>query len=113
MRLSIKKTVIHVCPKSTIILGWIWFAGTLRASLHPTYMYGLRSFSVAYKVLNRVLPGYLGHLHPLEQATAGPQSKDHILWNGDLKVSFKTVQTALRNTKAITLPRPDDMLCGL
>ena len=74
----------------------------------PSNIHGLRLYIGAYKVLRRVLPGYAGHLHLLEQATAGHQSKDHIVWNDDLKVCFKAAQAALRNTKAITLPRPDD-----
>ena len=118
LRLSAPKTVI--CPKSTTILGWIWTEGTLRASTHklaalssvepPTSVQGLRSFVGAYKVLSRVLRGYADLLHPLDQATAGKQSKDKIVWSDELLHAFRRAQTALQDSKTITMPRPDDCI---
>jgi len=118
LHLSARKTII--CPKSTVILGWVWSDGTLRASPHklsalaivdpPQTVQGLRSFVGAYKVLSRVLPGYATFLHPLEQATAGRSSKDRITWTEELHDQFKAAQTALSSNKTITLPRHDDVL---
>ena len=61
LKLSPSKTVI--CPRSTIIFGWIWTQGVLSASPHrvavlakcppPDTVCGLRSFIGAYKVLSR------------------------------------------------------------
>ncbi|EDO33090.1 predicted protein [Nematostella vectensis] len=57
LRLSASKTIIN--PKTTTILGWIWSAGTLKASPHrvatlaqcptPTTVGLMRSFIGAYK----------------------------------------------------------------
>ena len=118
LRLSASKTI--VCPRTTNILGWIWSAGTLRASPHkltalstvepPPTVQGLRSFIGAYKVLSRVLSGYADLLHPLESVTAGKESRSKIEWSDDLVSSFKLAQSALSQCKVITLPRPGDLL---
>ena len=118
LRLSASKTVI--APKSTIILGWTWCAGTLTASPHriaalsvtppPSTVKGLRSYIGAYKVLSRVLKGYADLLHPLEAAVAGKQSRDLVSWSDDLLDSFNNSRRALATAKTITLPRPDDEL---
>lgn len=118
LRLSASKTVI--CPKSTNILGWIWSAGTLRASPHriaalsatppPSTVKGLRSFIGAYKVLSRVLKGHAKLLHPLEVVVAGRQSRELISWSDELLHAFSRACQALSSAKTITLPRPDDEL---
>jgi hypothetical protein len=118
LRLSAKKTII--CPISTTILGWIWSAGTLKASPHrvatlaavdpPTTVQGLRSFIGAYKVLSRVLPRYASLLHPLDQTVAGRKSQERIDWSDELTHAFKQAQSALKDNKVIHLPRPDDVL---
>ena len=116
--LNAPKTII--CPLSTTVLGWIWSAGTLRASPHkltalstvepPQTAQGLRSFIGAYKVLSRVLHGYAELLDPLDQAVAGLQPRDKIAWSDDLLTSFTKAQVALNNHKTITIPRPEDCL---
>ena len=118
LRLSARKTII--APRSTTILGWLWSAGRLQASPHriaalasvppPKTVQGLRSFIGAYKVLSRVLPGYALMLDPLDQASAGKQSRDIITWTDDLHDAFKKAQEALSSSKTITMPRPDDTL---
>ena len=118
LRLSAHKTTI--CPASTIILGWVWSAGTLRASPHrlsslstvepPSTVQGMRSYIGAYKVLSRVLPGYARHLHPLEMTTAGRESKEKIVWNEELLTQFKESQKALADAKTLTLPTAEDTL---
>ena len=118
LRLSARKTI--VCPKSTVILGWIWSAGTLKASPHrvtalasvepPKTVLALRSFVGAYKVLSRVLPGYAQYLQKFDQLTAGKKSQERIVWDDDLLSKFKDAQQALNNSKVITLPRPGDTL---
>ena len=116
--LSAPKTVI--CPKSTDVLGWVWSEGTLKASPHrvaalsavtpPKTVRALRSFIGAYKVLSRVLQGYSEKMHPLEQAVAGRQSQELVEWTDSLLTSFHSAQRALSDCKAITLPRPTDVL---
>ena len=118
LRLSPTKTI--VCPKSTVILGWIWCNGTLQACPHkiatlcavepPVTVEGLRSFVGAYKVLSRVLPGYANLLDPLDQATAGKASNEKVLWSDELVNEFKKAQTALDTGKSIAIPRPSDVL---
>ncbi|KAK3090592.1 hypothetical protein FSP39_012951 [Pinctada imbricata] len=118
LRISPSKTVI--CPKSTTILGWIWTQGRLSASPHkisvlatckqPDTVNGLRSFIGAYKVLARVLPSCSHALIPLENAIAGLQSKDKVVWNDALSEHFYFAQRKLQETKDIVLPRRSDKL---
>ena len=112
------KTII--CPLKAVILGWIWSRGTLQASPHrtgtlsvadpPTTVQGLRSFVGAYKALSRVLHGYAQLMDPLDMATAGKQSRDKIVWTEDLISAFRDAKDALKQSKVITMPRPDDIL---
>ena len=116
LRLSASKTI--VCPRTATILGWIWSNGTLQASPHklatlssvapPSTVQGLRSFVRSYKVLSRVLPRYADLLDPLDQATAGKESREKIIWTDDLTLAFQTAQKALRNHKSISILRPSD-----
>lgn len=116
--LNAPKTVI--APKSTIILGWEWSGGTLKATSHkvsalstvepPTSVQGLRSFIGAYKVLSRVLRGYAMLLDPLEKLTAGKQSKDKIEWSESTRLDFTKAQDALCDCQTITTPVPNDQL---
>ena len=118
LKISPSKTII--CPRSTTILGWIWSQGSLSASPHhiavlagsppPDNVRGLRSFIGAYKVLGRVLPGCSYIISPLENAIAGLQSQDKILWNDSLLQQYKSAQSALSSHKAIALPRPNDQI---
>ena len=118
LRLSTSKTI--VCPRTATILGWIWSNGTLQASPHklatlssvapPSTVQGLRSFVGSYKVLSRVLPRYADLLDPLDQAIAGKESREKIIWTDDLTLAFQTAQKALRNHKSISIPRPSDSL---
>ena len=50
----------------------------------PDTVRGLRSFIGAYKVLSRVLPNCSAHTSPLENAIAGYQFQDKIVWIDDL-----------------------------
>ena len=118
LRLSASKTFI--CPKKATVLGWVWSNGTLQASPHklaalstvvpPSTVQGLRSFVGAYKVLSRVLPRFAELLDPLDQATAGKESRERIVWSDDLLLAFKSAQRALGNHKTITIPQPSDAL---
>ena len=116
--LNASKTVIF--PLQTTILGWIWSSGKLRASPHrlaalsqvqpPSTVQGLRSFIGAYKSLSRVLPGYTKLLDPLDQATAGKQSRDKLVCNDSMLLAFEDAQKALDTCKEITMPQPNDTL---
>ncbi|KAK3103372.1 hypothetical protein FSP39_018802 [Pinctada imbricata] len=118
LNLSASKTVI--APKEATILGWVWRQGTICASKHristlsscqiPTTVAGLRSFIGAYKVLSRVVPDCSHFLAPLDDMTAGHDSKEKLLWTDEMSASFRQAQLALNSHKAITLPRPDDQL---
>ena len=116
--LSGLKTV--VVPLSTVILGWIWSNGTLKASSHrvaalsaadrPKTVRGLRSFIGAYKSLSRVIKGYAEIIHPLDQAVAGKKSNEDVQWDDTLSKQFKMAQDSLNDTQIIVIPRPDDLL---
>ena len=56
------------------------------------------------------LPCYADLLDPLDQATAGKESREKIIWTDDLTLAFQTAQKALRNHKSISIPRPSDSL---
>ena len=118
LRLSPSKTV--VCPKSTCILGWIWEAGTIRASPHkisalitvkpPKTVTGMRSFIGGFKYLSKTLKSYSEKLEPLEEAVAGKGPAENVEWSDALHGSFKQAQDHLETAEAITIPRKDDKL---
>ena len=118
LSLSVRKTVVF--PKTTMILGWIWTQGTLKASAHkisalarvepPKTVRALRSFVGAYKVLSRVLKGYAALVNPLEQITGGKQSHDVIVWSESMLHHFRAAQLALNDNQTVTLPHPNDPL---
>ena len=118
LRLSAAKTII--CPRKAIVLGWVWSNGTLQASPHklaalssvepPSTVQGLRSFVGAYKVLGRVLPRFAELLDPLDQATAGKESREKVVWCDELLLAFKAAQRALVDNRTITIPQPQDAL---
>ena len=98
LRLSAHKTFI--CPKSTVILGWIWCQGTIRAGPHRvsalaavdpltiTTVGQLRSFVGSYKFLSRVLKSYSDYMSPLEDAIAGRNKSEKISWSESLLNDF-------------------------
>ena len=118
LRLSAKKTVI--CPKQTTILGWIWSSGSITPSPHktnplasappPVTAKGLRSWIGAVKHLKSCIDRYSTLFAPFEAAVAGKDSIQHIEWTESLVSAFQTAQNALRRTRTITIPRPDDQL---
>ena len=118
LRLSAAKTII--CPRKAIILGWVWSNGTLQASPHklatlssvepPSTVQGLQSFIGAYKLLSCVLPRFVELFDPLDQATAGKESREKLVWCDELLLPFKTAQHALADNRTITIPQPQDAL---
>ena len=118
LRLASPKTVIS--PSSTTVLGWVWKQGTISASPHriavltscplPDTVRSLRSFIGAYKVLSRVLPSCSEIISDLDNAVAGKQSQERIVWTDDLSEHFLKAQKSLSECKTITFPRPDDQL---
>ena len=65
----------------------------------------LRSFVGAHKVLSRVLPRFAELLDPLNQATAGKESRERIVWSDELLLAFKSAQHALGNHNTMTIPQ--------
>ena len=116
--LSVAKTIIY--PRKAIVLGWVCSNGTLQASPHrlavlssvepPSTVQGLRSFVGAYKVLSGVLPRFAELLDPLDQATAGKESREKIVWCDELLLTFKTAQHALVDNQTITIAQLQDAL---
>ena len=119
LKLSTSKTVI--IPKSTVILGWIWDSGILRASPRriaalvscskPETVGRLKSFIVAYKVLAHVIPQCSALLSPLDTVVAGRLSHERINWSNDQLTSIHRARFALSASRSISLPRLDDQLC--
>ena len=70
----------------------------------------MRSFIGAYKVLARVIPNYSTLLSPLDDAVAGCQSLDRVVWTDELHAAFQRAQGAFTSTHTVTLPRPSDQL---
>ena len=123
LKLKARKTVI--APKSVILLGWVWSHGTLRASPHklsglsecdpPSTIKALKSWLGAYRHLSRVVKRYGELLLPLESLMSGKYKKEtsgsiKIAWSDELLTAFKKAQAALKESKAVTLPQPDDVL---
>ena len=119
LRLSAKKT--YICPKSVMILGWIWEGGFLRAGPHrlsglsecdpPTTVKGLKSYLGAYKFLSRVIRNYAILLNPLESMINGkPSPSTKLEWSTANLQLFKKAQEALKDAKSIALPRQEDVL---
>lgn len=119
LRLSAKKTVI--APRSVDILGWRWTSGYLQASPHklsplsecdpPESVSSLKSYLGAYRFLSRVVKNYASLLHPLEAIIAGKLTgATKIEWSDQRLEAFRKAQAALKDTKAIVLPRPGDTL---
>ena len=118
LRLKAPKTVI--CPRRTIVLGWIWSDGSISVSPHkvnplvsadpPRTVKGLRSWLGAYKHLRACIPSLSSLLSPLESAVAGKESSERIAWSTQLTQDFKSAQEALKSPKTVTVPRPSDRL---
>lgn len=118
LKLSATKTVI--CPVTTTILGWTWSKGSIQASPHkvsalavakpPSTVKGLRAWLGAFKFLKSCLPKCANLLIDLEAATAGQDSAKRIQWTDMLVEAFQRAQSALKNLKSITVPRPEDQL---
>lgn len=77
---------------------------------NQTQWVGMRSFIDASKVLSCVIPGCSTLLAKLDDAVAGRDSKDRILWTDDLHTAFCNAQEALSASRTITLPKPEDQL---
>lgn len=119
LKLSPGKTVI--CPASTVILGWLWEEGTIRATPHrlnalmecgpPETITAMRSFVGAYNFITRVLPFYADKLDALEKVIAGSKTKTaKIEWTPSLLKAFNDAKDHLKEAKSVTLPRADDQL---
>lgn len=118
LKLSSAKTV--VCPKSVMILGWIWEGGSLKASPHkistlaavepPQTVGRMRSYVGGVKFLSRVLKQYSEVLHPLEEEIGGRKSNEKITWTEPLRLAFEKSQERLKDSETLTLPKRRDQI---
>ena len=120
LKLSASKTVI--CPQSTVILGWVWSKGTIKASPHRisaltaidpsmiTTVGQLRSFVGSFKYLSRVLKSYSEFLEPLEKEIGGRSRAEKLQWTDSLLADFKRAQSHLLNSDILTIPHRRDQL---
>ena len=70
----------------------------------------MRSFIGAFKFLSRVLPDCAPLVAPLDEAVAGLHGNIKCTWSDSCKEAFSRAQEALKSTKEITVPLPDDHL---
>ena len=119
--ITLKASKTFIAPKSVTILGWIWTAGVLTASPHklsaliafpkPDTVSGLKSYLGSYRFLSRVLKAHSNLLAPLEEMIKGKEPKEKLVWSESQSAAFMKAQDALKDPKAITMPRPSDLLC--
>ena len=57
-----------------------------------------------------MLPRFVELLDPLNQAIAGKESREKLVWCDELLLSFKTAQRALADNRTITIPQHQDAL---
>ena len=105
LTLSAHKTVI--CPKTVVILGWLWSEGRLSSCSHklsaliavtpPKTCTAMRSFIGAFKAVSRCFPKYASWVSPLEDSLKGLEGKDSISWTDELRKQFKDVQNLLKS----------------
>ena len=118
LTLSAPKTI--VCPKTTMVLGWVWHHGTITVSPHklspltlvepPRTCSSMRSFIGAYKALSRCIPNYSSLMSPLEGCIKGLLGSQQITWTDELRAHFHAAQVALRSPAVLTIPVPTDKL---
>ena len=118
--LSLSAVKTSVCPKSFDALGWKWTSGTLSVTTHkvtplvsaepPKTCSNMRSFIGAFKALSRCIPKYSSFMAPLEDSLKGLNGSQRIEWTDDLLEHFNRCKEALRSTKILTLPTPEDKL---
>ena len=119
MKLSPTKTIC--CPKSTVVLGWLWENGTIRSTPHrlntlmqcepPETVHKLRSFIGSYKALSKVLQYSAYYIGPLEILCASNKAgNEKIVWTDDLLAKFRDAKSHLNTAKVVTLPRKNDAL---
>lgn len=118
LRLSAKKTVI--CPRSSVVLGWIWSKGSISPSPHkmnplatadpPVTVKGLRTWLGAVKQMRDCVERLSSCLSLLEAAVGGKDSADRLQWTEELVSTFRNAQSRLREAKTIFIPRASDQL---
>ena len=112
------KTV--VCPRSTVLFGWLlegteWrptshTVSALSRALQPGTVKGLRSFLGSYKQFTECVADYSHLLHDLDMVCAGRGSAEQIIWTPELIKKFEAAKAATAGLKGVNIPRPDDTL---
>ena len=118
LTLSAPKTII--CPRTAIVLGWVWSQGTITVGPHktsplaiadpPKTCSAMRSFIGAFKAIARCIKNYSSLMSPLEACIKGMQGSQQITWSDELRGHFMKAQNALKSPAVLTLPRPSDKL---
>ena len=118
--LSLSAVKTFVCPLSFDVLGWKWSSGTISVTPHkitplvsaepPKTCSSMRSFIGAFKALSRCIPKYSSVISPLEDSIKGLTGSQRVEWTENLLEHFRLCKEALKTTRILTLPTPDDKL---
>ena len=114
---------INIFPVSADIAGWYWKrGGYLSVSPHRQNalmnirqdsiqkIHHLRSFIGLYKTIQMAAPAVSRILAPLEEAAAGKESGDPVVWDNSLVQKFKEAKRHIQNVHTLYLPHPEDQL---
>ena len=121
--LRVEPQKVNIFPESVDIMGWIWKrGGYLSVSLHRrnslmnvrqdniSKVCHLHSFIELYKTLQMATPAVLLVLAPLEQAVAGKESNNMVVWDNALSQRFREAKSHIRHVHTINLSHPEDQL---
>ena len=118
--LSLSAVKTFISPRCFDVLGWKWSSGTISATPHkvsplmsaepPKTCSNMRSFIGAFKALSRCIPKYSSIVSPLEDSIKGLTGAQRVDWTDSLLEHFRLCKEALKTTRVLTLPTPEDKL---
>ena len=121
--LKVEPQKVNIFPESADIAGWVWCrGGYLTVSPHQQNslknvrqdsikkVKHLRSYIGLYKTLQMAAPAVSRVLAPLEQAVAGKESAEPIVWDNALSQRFREAKSHVRHVHTLYLPHPQDQL---
>ena len=121
--LRVEPKKVNIFPETADIAGWVWKSGSY-LSVSPHRMNSLknikeenirkvhhmRSFLGLFKTLQMATPAVSRVLAPLEEAVAGRDSKEEIVWDRSLSQRFREAKSYVGHVHTIYLPHPNDQL---